>query len=101
MKKQLVRINLEARLPLIFIQGVKDIIAFSPALDLATQGRTREEAMQNLKEATALFFEEAKANLNEVLIELGWSKADKTLSPPVYIGEFQEPIRETLLSARS
>jgi hypothetical protein len=91
-KKQLIRV--EGRIPLMFIQGVKEIIAYSPALDLATQGKTREEASKNFKEAMALFFEEAKADLNEILLELGWSKVKKTFSPPAYIGEFQEPIRQ-------
>ncbi|MCK4905758.1 hypothetical protein KAS42_05940 [bacterium] len=100
MKKRLVRI--EGRVPLIFIQGVKEIIAYSPVLDLSTQGKTREEATKNFQEAMALFFEEAKADLNEILLELGWSKIKETFSPPAYLGQFQEPIRASFqLSSHS
>jgi predicted RNase H-like HicB family nuclease len=40
-----------------------------PELDIASQGMTREEALVNLREAVALFFEVADAN--EVAGRLG------------------------------
>ena len=65
-------------------------IAFSPALDLSTCGRTFDEAKKNFVEIVDIFFEEciAMGTLKEALESCGWVKDRKRgWEPPVYIGE--------------
>ena len=65
-------------------------IAFTPALDLSTCGRTLEEAKKNFAEALVIFFEEClrMGTLNDVLESCGWVKSRKNgWEPPAYIGE--------------
>jgi len=82
--------KIKGTLPLCFIKEGKSFIAFSPALDLSTCGRTFEEAKKNFIEALELFFEEcvSMGTLNEVLESCGWKKGrNKEWTPPAYIGE--------------
>lgn len=53
-------------------------VAHSPALDLSSCGKTEAEAQRNLQNAVTLFFEELRemGTLDEVLLELGWRRAD-------------------------
>jgi len=65
-------------------------VAFSPALDLSTCGKTFEEAKKNFSEALDIFFEECieMGTLHEVLESYGWEKSGKNgWKPPAYIGE--------------
>jgi len=54
----------------------KHYIAYSPELDVASQGRTPEHAMERAKKAIEAFLEETKriGTLEEVLKEVGFSK---------------------------
>ena len=73
-----------------FLREGKMYIAYSPALDLSTCGKTFQEAKKNIKEAVGLFFEECEkdGNLKEVLESLGWIKSNKNgLEPPIYVGQ--------------
>ena len=73
-----------------FLREGKMYIAYSPALDLSTCGKTFQEAKENFTEAVTLFFEECEkdGNLKEVLESLGWIKSSKNgLEPPVYVGQ--------------
>lgn len=60
-------------------------IAYTPALDIATDGRTKDEARKNFAELVEIFFEEFKDNadaLDIVLGELGWTKQQNNWNPP-------------------
>ena len=50
------------------------IVAYCPELDVYSQGYTKEEARQNLKEAVRLFLEEAgrMGTLEQILSEAGF-----------------------------
>jgi len=59
----------------VFKEGVW-YIARCPALDLATQGRTKAKAMKAMGDATQLFFQELRdmGTLEDVLLENNWKK---------------------------
>ena len=86
--------RLEGRL---FREG-RQWISHCPALDVATCGDTREEALNNTAEAVVLFFESCieHGTLEKALKELGWEKTDPKflealpqerdrIHPPVFI----------------
>lgn len=57
-----------------FIKEGKQIVAYSPSLDLSTVGNTYDQAKKRFEEAVNIFFEDViKRNvMEEVLAELGW-----------------------------
>ena len=75
-------------------------IAHCPPLDITTQGRTEEEARQNLTEASELFvvscFE--RGTFEQALRELGWHVVSGTVArmgkkqPTIPAGAFAFPI---------
>jgi len=75
-------------------------VAPCPPLDVTTQGRTRQEAERNLKEACALFLTSCfeRGTFEQALRELGWSvstdgaRAPKSASAKIPEGAFQFPI---------
>lgn len=76
-------------IPVIVLKEAKDFVAYSPALDLSTVGKTFDEAKSMFEEAVGIFFEEIteKGTFNEVLEELGWEKINKRYFPPVIVGQ--------------
>lgn len=70
-------------------------VAYSPALDLSTSGRTEKEAKKRFGEASLLFIEELNraGTLGEVLRELGWRQAQKQWSPPKIISHESVGVR--------
>lgn len=79
--------NLEFSLPVSVLKEGKIFVAYSPALDLSTSGRTFEEAKAHFEEAVNLFFEEIieKGTLEDVLLDLGWQRSDDSFIPPVAV----------------
>lgn len=67
-------INVTIRLQAIFSQEDGYHVASFPALDVASQGRTKDEAQRNLIEATQLFLEScfARGTLDEVFKARGF-----------------------------
>lgn len=63
----------------------KYYIAYNPELDVASQGKTLEEAQSMLKDAVSLFVETAKdmGTLNTILREAGFVKKEKRWVSPV------------------
>ena len=59
-------------------------IAYTPELDLASQGKTPEHAEKRLREAAALFIEETKrmGTLNEILEKTGFVKKQRHWEAP-------------------
>jgi hypothetical protein len=55
------KIKITGTIPLCFMKEKKSFIAFSPALDLSTCGRTFKEAKNNFAEALEILFEECTA----------------------------------------
>jgi len=52
---------MKSRFTAILHQEEGEYVAFTPNLDIASQGATQEEALANLKEAVELFLESASA----------------------------------------
>lgn len=87
----------EGRLPVIFLKEDDTIVAYTPALDLSTCGRTIEEAKASFEKAADIFFRECikRGTLEEVLLSLGWKKSrtrPRTWSPPEVVGHLDLPI---------
>lgn len=71
------------------IKQGKIYIAYSPALDLSTSGKTLREVQKRFPEAVDIFFEELmeEGTLEEVLKELGWDKLKTKWKPPRIVSQ--------------
>jgi hypothetical protein len=89
--------EIEAKIPVLFFEEGKKVIAYSPAFDLSSCGDSEEQARQRFTEATAIFLAEIEAmgTLGEVLEECGWHKVPtkRRWAPPVYKGSVEEAVR--------
>ena len=84
------KMRLKASIPVCFLKEQQSFVAYSPAIDLSTCGKSLEDAKKNFAEAFDIFIEECvkMGTLNEVLESCGWIKGrGKKWEPPVYIGE--------------
>jgi predicted RNase H-like HicB family nuclease len=63
----------------------KHYIAYSPELEVASQGKTPEHALERVKEAIEGFLEETKrmGTFEEVLKSAGFLKKEKKLKAPL------------------
>lgn len=63
----------------------KHYIAYSPELEVASQGKNTEQALKRVKEAIEGFLEEAKrmGTLEEVLKSAGFAKKEKEWKTPL------------------
>ncbi|MBI2120684.1 MAG: hypothetical protein HYT94_03625 [Parcubacteria group bacterium] len=79
--------NLKIQLPVSILKERKAFIAYSPALDLSTAGKSFDEALKRFDEAVQIFFEEMaeEGNTNEVLESLGWHRQKRSWTPPSVI----------------
>lgn len=83
------KIDLKFSLPVSFLREGACFIAYSPALDLSTSGKSFGEVKKRFTEVAEIFFEELleKGTLDEVLTELGWQKLKKKWAPPVIVAQ--------------
>lgn len=72
----------------------KSYIAFNPELEVASQGKTREQAEKNLREAVKLFLDTArkKGGLEQILRESGFVKEKRIWQSPL-INIYSLPVR--------
>jgi predicted RNase H-like HicB family nuclease len=72
-------------LPVIFFKEKGQFVAYTPALDISTSGKTLDEAERRFVEAAKIFLEECHAMgaLSQVLQELGWEKKRGVWIPPI------------------
>ncbi len=89
------KINLEFKLPVSIMKEGKQFIAYTPALDLSTSGKSYEEANKRFGEIVRIFLEELVKNgsLEEVLSDLGWKRTQARWNPPVVISHDFQTIR--------
>jgi hypothetical protein len=80
------------KIPVSVIKEGKKFIAYSPALDVSTSGRTYNEAKRRFAEIVYIFFEEIdkKGTTKIVLEELGWKKVKSEWQPPIVISQESE-----------
>ncbi len=73
-------------------------VAYTPALDLSTCGKTFEEANRNLREAIMIVIEEAIKDdkLEQMLIYYGWKEVvkgnERHLRPPAVVAHTTQAI---------
>ena len=79
--------NISCSLPVTLLKEKNRYVAYTPALDLSTSGKTVKHAQKMFEEAVQLFLEEIikQDTVDEVLSELGWQKVKKEWRPPVII----------------
>ena len=70
------QVNFQAVLPVSILREGDRFIAYSPALDISTSGKTHKEVSNRFSELASIFLEEIikKGTLEEVLRESGWKK---------------------------
>lgn len=90
--------SLAFRLPIAILKERNRFVAYTPALDLSTSGKTAKEAQDRFAEAATLFLEEIFENntADEVLYDLGWSKVRKSWKPPLMISHKTEAFQVTI-----
>ena len=66
-----------------FIKEGKSFVAYSPALDLSTAGKSQAEAKKRFEEAVSMFFSDIveRGVIAEVLKSLGWKNSSTNSSP--------------------
>lgn len=75
------------KLPVIITKQNRRFVAYTPALDISTSGKTQKEVKNKFIELVNLFLEEIleAKTIDDVLSELGWKKVQKTWIPPKII----------------
>ena len=78
------RNSLSLNLSVSILRQGKSFVAYSPALDISTCGKTETEAKKRFHELVQIFFEElAEAGTTEkVLGDLGWTKKKQEWKSP-------------------
>ena len=76
--------DLNFSLPVLITKQNKRFVAYTPALDLSTSGKTEKDVKKKFVEVVVIFMEELieSKNVDEVLSEFGWKKVQKKWSPP-------------------
>jgi len=89
------KVSLEFKLPVSIIKEGKKYIAYTPALDLSTSGKSYGEAKRRFEEIVKIFFEELikKGTLEEVLRDLGWKRVQTKWNPPLVISQDFQTVR--------
>jgi len=93
MPKTMLKVNL----PVSIIREGKNFVAYTPALDLSTSGKSYDETKKRFEEIVEIFFEETikKGTFEESLRDLGWKKVQSKWTPPIVISQesrtFQVP----------
>lgn len=85
-------------LPVLITKQNKNFIAYTPALDLSTSGKSEKDVRVRFVEIVNLFIEEIieAGTINDVLYELGWKKVQNKWTPPKIISskslDFKIPV---------
>ena len=72
------------KLPVTITKQGKRLVAYSPALDVSTSGKSIKDVQKKFSELVYIFLEEIieAGTVNEVLLELGWKKVQQKWNPP-------------------
>lgn len=83
------KVSFRASLPVIFLKERRQFVAYTPALDLSTSGKSLKEAQKNFTEAAQILLEECykMGTLSKVLTELGWKKKKNAWTPPAIVAQ--------------
>ena len=71
-------------LPVLITKQNKRFVAYTPALDISTSATTQKQVKKRFAELVNVFLEEIieAKTVDDVLSELGWTKAQKKWIPP-------------------
>lgn len=92
--------SIQANLPVSILREGKRYVAYTPALDLSTSGKSLKEVKERFSEAVDIFFEEVIKNdtLDEVLHNLGWEKVRAQWVPPTIVSQESQIVRVPALN---
>lgn len=78
---------LSFNLPVVITKQNKRFVAYTPALDISTSGKSEKEVKIRFIEIANIFLEEIieEKTADNVLSELGWKKIQKRWTPPKII----------------
>jgi len=81
--------NMSFKLTVVITKQGKRLVAYTPALDISTSGKSEKDVKARFSELAKLFFEEIveAGTTDDVLSELGWKKVQKKWAPPTVISE--------------
>jgi predicted RNase H-like HicB family nuclease len=81
--------KIEVNLPVSILKEGDKFVAYTPALDISTSGKTAKEAQRRFDELVGIFFEELieMETLDEVLRGLGWVRKQAKWAPPVLVSQ--------------
>jgi hypothetical protein len=84
-----------AKLPVSVLREGRRFIAYTPALDLSTSGKSYEEAKKRFQEIVRIFFEELlrRGTLSGVLRDLGWRRVRARWIPPAVVSQELESLQ--------
>lgn len=85
----------QIQIPVSILKEKNRYVAYSPALDLSTSGKTIQQTKKRFSQIVGIFFEELTENqtLDSALSDLGWRKTDKKWKPPKIISQKSESIK--------
>jgi len=83
------QIKIKTKLPVSIFREGDSFIAYTPALDISTSGKSYSQVKKRFGELVETFLEEIvkTGNLNDVLSDLGWEKIKKQWMPPAMISQ--------------
>lgn len=92
--------KLVVSLPVSIFREDDAFIAYTPALDLSTSGKSFKVVRKRFDEVVKIFFEElAEAGtLGEVLESYGWKKVKHEWQPPVLVAQESASIQVPLVN---
>ena len=84
----------QIQLQVSFLKEGNRFVAYSPALDFSTSGKTLKEAQRMFDEGVNVFFDELEhmGTTEEVLMSMGWSKRGNSVEPPVVVSQSLQSI---------
>lgn len=76
--------NLSFSLQVVITKHGRRFVAYTPALDISTSGKSEKDVKNKFVELANLFLEELMqaGTTKDVLSELGWTKIEKRWAPP-------------------
>jgi len=83
------QMKIKTKLPVSIFREGDSFIAYTPALDISTSGKSYSEVKKRFSELVEIFLEEIieAGNLNTVLLDLGWEKVKKQWMPSAMISQ--------------
>lgn len=92
--------SLSYKLPVLITKQNKRFVAYTPALDISTSGKSEKEAKKRFVELAHIFLEEiiTAGTVAEVLSELGWNKLQKQWIPPKVVSAQSIGLRVPVLA---